>query len=284
MGRVVTSAVAFSTGFLFQKPDGSRWFVAHVLFNDRGVWAVKDDFDGREEVSVQFPTTLDDNWATRDATYGGTTGWNLSYDIHSVSIGVSAAAIDEPALLRMGFARSARVSGPIHGEELVHLQHYADNANVYDVGPVDDRGIGWIGPVIARRIHKYYEETQELQQGDTVTFETTEFGIPGNIRFEIDVFAPELTPRARVIDMKRKRGVLTALDLRVETDFFPVGQRNQLLAYGYAGNVGPDGNNARLEVDQFRFDHFPPTGIYPFRILNGTREIIRFNLDWRDTA
>ena len=30
---------------------------------------------------------------------------------------------------------------------------------------------------------------------DTVIFETDEFGIPGNLRFEMDVFAPELTPR-----------------------------------------------------------------------------------------
>ena len=246
--------------------------------------AVKDDFDGREIVSVQFPMTGADNWATRDATYCGTTGWNLTYDIHSVSIDVSAVAIDEPALLRMGFATSARVSGAIHGEEFFHLQHYTDNAHVYDVGTVDGRGIAWIGPVIARRIHKYDEQTRELRHGDTVIFETDEFGIPGNLRFEMDVFAPELTPRARVNDFKRQRDVLRALDLRVESDFFPVGRRNQLLAYGYAGNVGPDGNNARLEVDQFRFDDFPPTGVYPFRILKGREEIIRFNLDWRVIA
>ena len=86
------------------------------------------------------------------------------------------------------------------------------------------------------------------------------------------MFAPELTPRARVNDFKRQRDVLMALDLRVESDFFPVGRRNQLLAYGYAGNVGPDGNNARLEVDQFRFDDFPPSGLYPFRILKGREE------------
>ena len=102
MARVVPTAVALSTGFLFQKPDGARWFAAHILFNDQAVRAVKDDFDGREIVSVQFPTAGADNWATRDATYCGTTGWNLAYDIHSVSIDVSAVAIDEPALLRHG--------------------------------------------------------------------------------------------------------------------------------------------------------------------------------------
>ena len=56
MARVVPTAVALSNGFLFQKPDGARWFAAHILFNDQAVRAVKDDFDGREIVSVQFPT------------------------------------------------------------------------------------------------------------------------------------------------------------------------------------------------------------------------------------
>ena len=166
MARVVPTAVALGTGFLFQKPDGARWFAAHILFNDQAVRAVKDDFDGREIVSVQFPTAGADNWATRDATYCGTTGWNLAHDIHSVSIDVSAVAIDEPALLRMGFATSARVSGAIHGEEFFHLQHYTDNAHVYDVGTVDGRGIAWIGPVIARRIHK---STSRPGSCDTVT-------------------------------------------------------------------------------------------------------------------
>jgi hypothetical protein len=135
MTRVVPNAVAFNTGLLFQKPDGSRWFAAHLLFNDQAVRAVKDDFDGREVVSVQFPTTAADNWATRDATYCGTAGWNVTYDIHSVSIDVSAAAVDEPALLRMGFAKSARVSGAIHGEEFFHLQHYVNNVLSTTWGP-----------------------------------------------------------------------------------------------------------------------------------------------------
>ena len=71
MARVVPTAVALSTGLLFQKPDGARWFAAHILFNDLAVRAVKVDLDGRELVSVQFQTAGADNWATRDATYCG---------------------------------------------------------------------------------------------------------------------------------------------------------------------------------------------------------------------
>ena len=38
--------------------------------------------------------------------------------------------------------------------------------------------------------------------------------------------------------------ILDALDIRVESNFFPAGDQNRRL--GYVNNVGPSGNNARL--------------------------------------
>ena len=77
MARVVPTAVALEDRLPLSKTGRSQMVRrTHSVSNDQAVRAVKDDFDGREIVSVQFPTAGADNWATRDATYCGTTGWN----------------------------------------------------------------------------------------------------------------------------------------------------------------------------------------------------------------
>ncbi len=73
-------------------------------------------------------------------------------------------------------------------------------------------------------------------------FSATRFGRPGNLRFDIDVFAPEFTPHAMAGGSARS-DALNQLDIHIETPFIG-GSGPQRMRYHR--NVGPEGNNVRL--------------------------------------
>lgn len=269
------NATPKAEAFLYEKPDGSRELAAHVLFDDNAVWAAKDDFDGKEQVTLHFPVQGQSEWASTPARYVGTIGGH--YDVHSLALSMGGSP--SVALVASKMAASAQVNGPRHGAALVHLQEFGDDIPVHDVGKVDGRGINWSSPVTATRISRDHGAPQVLRAGETIAFSATYFGRPGNLRFDIDVFAPVITP-ALGVDGPTQQGLLNALDIHVQSPFLNNGDK----PLRFVNNVGPNGNNARLSVslaDLVVGQPLPPTGVYPMRIMSGGTELAHFNLDWR---
>ncbi|MBK8011937.1 MAG: hypothetical protein IPK13_11355 [Deltaproteobacteria bacterium] len=282
MAKILSDAASTSKAFLYTRPDGHAALTAHIAVNDAAIRGSRPDFDGMEQVTGYFPLTGQGAWAAAPAQYQGTTRSHM--DLHSLSVDVGAAHVDVPALLGKGFAWSAQVSGPTAGTESIQFQTYGNNTRVYDVGRVDEHGIGWVGPVVATRIQGTGQSPTPLNDGDTVRFDSYTFGAPGNLRFDLEVFAPELSPLAGVEDRAKRQEILEKMDMRVDSDFLPADARNHLLEF--SGNTGPDGNNARLGfslADGIFINRYPPSGVYEFRILKGGEPIRSFKLDWRDS-
>src|SRR5688572_13860740 len=140
MTRVLSSAAPVTKGFVYETPKGTKRFVAHVLFDDQAVRGVRGDFDGQEEVKVSFPIQGAEAWRVRGARYRGTEGARL--DVHSFAATIGRRrGIDLAALMDFGFAASAWIKGAKLGGEFIDLQKHGQNARVFDVGKVDERGI-----------------------------------------------------------------------------------------------------------------------------------------------
>jgi hypothetical protein len=289
MSQVINSAAPVTKGFVYETPKGTKRFVAHVLFDDRAVRGVHDDFDGKEEVKVSFPIKGSGNWRIGAARFRGTEDNRL--DIHSYAATIGAKrGIDLASLFEFGFAASAWIKGArlqrdggggAHpdkedGGQFIELQHPGENARVYDVGKVDERGIAWTSKVFANSSYGDRDVRTEIKDGDTIRYDK-------NVRFEVDVFAPGYTPRGNVSPEEQKK-ILKRLGISIETDFLPPGYRHRLLKY--FGNVGSDGNDMRLgwelaDPSNFKNKNQPEPGIYPVRIMKGKEVLASFNLDWR---
>jgi hypothetical protein len=284
MAHVVSSAAPTTKGFVYETPNGTKRFVAHVLFDDQAMRSVRDDFDGHEQVKVSFPIQGAEAWRVRDAKYRGTEG--RRFDVHSFAATIGRRrGIDLASLMSFGFATSAYIKGARLGGELVDLQHHGDNARVYDVGKVDERGIAWTSKIFSNYVYADRQDRNEVKDGATIAFSPTLLK-SSNLRFELDVFAPALTPRGNVVQTpEEQKKILKRLGISVETDFLPRGFRHRLLKY--VANVGSDGNDMRLawelaDPSNFRHQGNPPPGIYPVKIMKGKEVLASFNLDWRE--
>jgi hypothetical protein len=283
MNRVVPSASPHAKGFVYETPNGTKRFVAHVLFDDAAMSNVRGDFDHREEVKVSFPIQGSSLWRVRGAKWGGTDARHLDAHTYAATIGRNRG-VDLASLMEFGFARSATIrGGPL--TETVELQHHGKNARVLDVGKVDERGIAWTSPVYANRISGDRSQRTQIQDGAVLPFYASSFGVPSNLRFEIDVFAPALTPRGNVVlTPEEQKKIIKKLGISVETDFLPRGFRHKLLSY--QANVGPDGNDMRLgwelaDPANFKNQGQPPAGDYPVRIMKGKEVLASFTLAWQ---
>ncbi|MEQ8276767.1 MAG: hypothetical protein RMA76_26765 [Deltaproteobacteria bacterium] len=265
-------------GFVFETPSGERRLSATVDFDDRAVWARRSDFDGREVVTVEAPGA-NGPWRSIPTTYRGTSP--SLRDLHAATVDLGRAGIDVASLLRYGLAATATVRGPIRGAEIVHLQRYADNARVYDVGRVDDHGIAFAGRPAMNRISGTHHMRQPLFDGTRVGFSSRDFGVPANLRFEMDVFAPAVTPHYGLSDADKAQAIRD-MNLRVESPFVPGGSQ----PLQYVNNVGPQGNDFRvmfqLADPNLLQNGGPRTGEYPVRLMAGDRQVASFTLDWRN--
>ncbi len=265
-------------GFVFETPAGERRLATTVDFDDRAVWAKRPDFDGREVVTVEAPTTSGD-WRSIATRYRGTSP--ALWDLHAATVDLGASGIDVASLLRYGLAATAQIRGPVRGAEVVHLQRYAKNAPVYDVGAVDRHGIAWAGNASTNRVQGLQNMRQPIADGTRIGFSSRDFGSRANLRFEFDVFAPAVTPHYGTSDAD-KANAIQQMGLRVESPFVPSGSQ----PLQYVHNVGPDGNNFRvmfqLADPGLLANGGPRTGEYPVRLMAGDRQVASFTLDWRN--
>src|SRR5688572_15223992 len=102
MHRVLASAAPAAKGFVYETANGTKRFVAHVLFDDSAVRQVRGDFDGREEVKVSFPIRGSSLWRIRGAKYGGTEARSLDVHSYAATIG-RKRGIDLASLMEFGF-------------------------------------------------------------------------------------------------------------------------------------------------------------------------------------
>ena len=273
MSQVLSSAASAAKGFVYETANGTKRFVAHVAFDDAAVRRTHGDFDGREELKVWFPVQGSDAWRIRKARYSGTDA--KRFDIHSFAATIGRKqGVDLASLMEFGFASSASIRGPKLGLEDIEFQNPGQNARVFDVGKVDERGIAWTSAVFTNRS----SQRSELEKEATIAFDR-------NLSFELDVFAPALTPRGGVVlSPEEQKKIIKRLGISVESDFLPRGYRHKLLSY--VSNVGPDGNNMRLawhlsDPANFRNHNAPESGIYPVRIMKGKEVLATFNIDWK---
>lgn len=265
-------------GFVFETPQGERRLATTVDFDDRTVWAKRSDFDGREVVTFEAPSS-DGAWRSLPLTYRGTSPG--LWDLHAATVDLGSAGIDVASLLRFGLAATATIRGPVRGAEIVHLQRFEQNAPVYDVGAVDAHGIAWAGKASTNRVGRHPDMRQPIADGTRIGFSTRDFGSGANLRFEIDVFAPAITPRYGMSEAD-KSAAIREMGLRVESPFVPNGSQ----PLQYVNNVGPDGNNFRvmfqLADPNLLQNGGPRTGSYPVRLMAGDRQVASFTLDWEN--
>ena len=242
----MSGPISRAKGFVFEKPDGVKRFVAHVFFDDQAVRRRGiAGFDGMERVQIDFARSNDVE--PERASYRGSTPGYWPIDVHTVAIDLGRG-IDLAKLLDFGFSAAARIRAD-HGPQLLDLgRHHS----VDDVGKVDERGIAWMSSI--RHSSWYFPaHASEVPQGGT-------FQSAASLRLEVDVFAPELTPLGAT-DPKR---VSEALDIRVECDAIKDGR------FHYSGQSGIDGNDIRLSWSSM--DGLPP-GDHTLRFFKGSEQI-----------
>jgi hypothetical protein len=141
--------------------------------------------------------------------------------------------------------------------------------------------VNWTSPVTADRIHKYSHEKRELAVGDRIRFDRTEFGIPGNLAFSFEVYAPGIT-ELYALNGEEKRSAIAAMGVTVESPFYAAGG---VRTPSHRGQSGVGQHNWRFSFELADPDNFshgtPPPGDYPFTVNVGDRVVAQFTLEWR---
>jgi hypothetical protein len=137
------------------------------------------------------------------------------------------------------------------------------------VGP---QSIQWWSPVTATRVHGTNEEPAPI---DNLVFRTSEFGNPGNMRFDASVWAPGVSDT-----WLDKQAAVSALNLTVESPLIPDGKRPMQ----YAGQAGIEGHDLKVSTslaDMIVGGSLKP-GVYPVKIKAGPLTLREFTIEIRD--
>jgi hypothetical protein len=290
---LVDKNVARLKAVLFQRPGagpagprGARSLSAEFDVNQVRQ-RIKQDFDGKEVVSVSVPTKGPDGdgWTTVPLEYVGRIG---SRDEHAALLPADLGGgrkLDLAGLRQWGVAGKAKVTGP-SGTEDVHFQGPGENATVVDVGAVDAYGVGWASPVrLSGYVNGQYR-TGDVQPGTKVALTSAELqrGM-GYLGFTLEVFAPGLTDRHGSSPADRARAI-EQMDLVVESSYLQGGAQ----PLSFLSTSGPDGNNFQVGFTLIDWRSFPgaaggaptpPPGEYPVFIKKGADVLAQLTLLWK---
>ena len=257
-------------------PSGAEQLHVKANWSDQRVHDQAEGFDKMEEMYVRLPVQTDNGLQYQDfkLDYVGTSHDGL--DQHAATIDLASAGIKLSDLQMQGISAKADTS---IGE--VWVQDFNQNAQVHDVGRVDQNGVAWAGNSTVTHVSGRHLDTDPLQNGDKVSFSAHQFGRPGNIQFDMEVFAPGQTS-LDTLSREEQWDLLDDMDVHAESPFFPDGE----ISLDYLGSTGPDGNNIKVGwqlADPGLFQGgTPATGEYPVRMKVGDKVISEFILDWKN--
>lgn len=147
-------------------------------------------------------------------------------------------------------------------QQASHIRHIS---RVPGVGPAS---IKWTGNQTVTFISKNSQTTTPIANKGTVNVDATLFGRPGNVAFDLGVYAPEVTNV-----WWDKPAAIKALRLRVESPMIPKGSKVDLT---YNGQSGINGNDLNVRVrmsEMLAGGKALPAGVYPLHFMAGNRRL-----------
>lgn len=256
--------------------EGKEQLHVKANWSDNQVAEQAEGFDLMEEVYVRLPVQTDQGTRYQDfqLNYVGTSHNGL--DQHAATIDLDSIGVKVTDLLMQGISAKADTNV---GE--VWVQDFGNNAQVHKAGSVDQSGVAWAGNSTVTDVSGRHLSTQSLNDGDTISFSAHQFGRPGNVQFNMEVFAPGFTS-LDTLSAEEQMDILDDLDVYAESPFFPDGE----LPLDYLGSTGPEGNNIKVGwqlADPGLFQEgTPASGQYPVRMKVGDKVISEFTLDWKN--
>ena len=285
---VLPKSLSAVDGILAETPDGKRMLHVSVFHNDAAVSAGKPEFDGHEQLDAFIITNSQDPQKVALTYAGSQNGVDQHIADVPVDRSINAANIRIAVMAKSNAGSYA-------------CQQFGSDAAVQDVGKVTARGIAWHGGVQAVEIAGYNSATRTLPSGGAVAFDNHASGAHGNLKIEMEVYAPGITTlrgtgSAQAYEELQRR--IQSLEMHLEGPFF---DRNEELKGRIALTVdrrtGPNNNNlvfqwsagnpANFMYDDARGDmrsYVPPTGRYPMTLKSGDTVLGQFVLDWKTDA